>query len=154
MIEADLYEPIKIAIKNLLSESNCNNIHIEITATNRFSNQLKQKFGKVLYLLDKSFSPDLSGVYTNFKEKIIIIEVKKDELTIQNIYQTIAYYELVGADIGILISPKNLPVKIKTFLDKRLDIIQKKDRHIFIAVFDLKDNKIAELSWYPLQPKF
>ena len=154
MIESDLYNPIEHEMKNLLASYGCSEIHVEITATNRFSVFLKEKFGEVLTLLDKSFSPDLSGTYKKTSEKKIIVEVKKDDIRIQNIYQTISYFELIDANIGILVSPNEIPIRIKKFLDRKPHLLQNKMRKIFIVTFNLRENKFLENSWYPFQPSF
>ena len=154
MIESDLYLPIKKDIYQTLKEAGCEGLHIEITANNSFSNLLRKKFGEVLSLLDKSFSPDLSGLYHKNGEKKIILEVKKEKITIQNIYQTISYQELIDADIGLLVSPEEIPLQIKKFLNKHQRILQDKKRNIFIIKFDKIGEKILESSWYPFQPSF
>jgi hypothetical protein len=154
MIESDLYLPIKKEIENILLEDDCKEINLEITANNRFSTSLKNSFGEVLKLLDKSFSPDLSGYYKKNKLKKIVIEVKKDKITIQNIYQTIAYQELINADFALLISPEEIPTRIKTFLNHKPTILQNNKRKVFILKIDKKELKLKDNFWYPFKPSF
>ena len=153
-IEAPFYSPIKHFMETLLADSGCSNIHLEITGTNSFSNYLKEKFGEVLTLLDKSFSPDISGTYEKGEEKIIIVEIKPTEMTIRDIYQTLTYYELVNADIGILVTPKEIPVRLKNYLDKNSKLLTMCGRNIFIGTISLEEEKFLEGEWYPNPPSF
>ena len=121
--EAPYYPPTKRFMENLLLESGCKNVNLEITATNSFSSKLKDAFGEVLILLDKSYSPDISGTYEKDGEKIIIVEVKPEEMKMRDIYQTLEYFELVNAEIGILITPKPMPVRIQNYLDNNSEFI-------------------------------
>lgn len=156
MTESDLYEPIKNELENLLQSYGCSDMHIEITGTNSFSNYLIVKFGEVLTLLEKSFSPDLSGTYKKTSEKKIVVEIKENAITIRDIYQTITYFELIDADIGILVAPEEIPTRIKNYLNHRPKLLQSDicDRKIFIVTFNLRENKFVENSWCPFQPSF
>lgn len=153
-IEAPFYPPIKRFIETLLEDSGCSNIHLEITGTNSFSNSLKEKFGEVLTLLEKSFSPDVSGTYVKNGEKIIIIEVKPGEMTIRDIYQTLTYFELVNADIGILVTPIKIPIRLENYLNKNSELLTMCGRNIFIGTISLEEEKFLESSWYPNHPSF
>lgn len=155
--EFPYYPPTKKFMETFLHDSGCSNVHLEITGTNSFSAKLKKEFGEPLQLLDKSFSPDISGIYEKGGEKkIIIVEVKPIEMTIRDIYQTLTYFELVNAEIGILITPKKIPVRMKNYLTKNPELFSMCGRkhRIFIGTISLEEEKFLPEDWYPAQPTF
>ena len=152
--EAPHYPPTKEFMEVLLRDSGCETVHLEITGTNSFSPELKDAFGEVLILLDKSYSPDISGTYEKEGKKIIIVEVKPDEMKMRDIYQTLEYFELVNAEIGILITPKKIPVRIQNYLDQNEELLTRCGRNIFIGTISMKEKKFISEEWYPRHPTF
>jgi len=156
--EFPYYPPTKKFMKTFLQDSGCSNVHLEITGTNSFSAKLKEVFGEPLQLLNKSFSPDISGIYEkgDALKKIIIVEVKPIEMTIRDIYQTLTYFELVNAEIGILITPEKIPVRMKNYLTKNPELFSMCGRkhRIFIGTISIEEEKFLPEDWYPAQPTF
>ena len=144
-------------METFLRDAGCSNVHLEITATNSFSDKLKKEFGEPLQMLESSFSPDISGTYEKDGEKkIIIVEVKPVKMTIRDIYQTLTYFELVNAEIGILITPKPIPVRMKNYLSKNPEILSMcgREHRIFIGTISLEEEKFLPEEWYPSQITF
>ena len=150
--EAPWYLPTKKFMKIFLEDLGCNNVHLEITGTNHFSPKLKDAFGEPLILLDYSFSPDISGVFEKNGEKIIVVEVKPDEMKMRDVYQTIEYVELVNAEIGILITPKKIPVKFKKYFNENPELLTMCGRRIFIGTISIEEEKFIPEEWYPYPP--
>jgi hypothetical protein len=145
--EKELYAPIMKALEDkfsLLGEC-----HFEDTS-DRFSEELKDELdpNSVFILKVEGMRPDLTG-YVIESEKnefnIVVVEIK-NRPTLEDIYQTKRYAEVLGASYGLLISPKRLSVERRNFLKIRKGKITSffpnkqvgsgLNKHILIGLYD------------------
>lgn len=116
--ERDYYEPIKKKLENLLSKKT-DKFHLEITADKRFSNKLKAEINKyghrdIIFSFLKDAAPDITGFITEeSSSRVVVVEIKNEEIKIDDIYQTKKYAELFEAKYALLISTKEIPEEIK-----------------------------------------
>jgi hypothetical protein len=157
--EKRYYEPTKQFLETLLKEHGCDKINLEITDYSNPSAVLKTYLGDELEL-DKTFAPDLCGIYhQNNDEKLIVVEVKPKPPTIRDIYQTLCYYDLCNADIGILITPFCMDVQKRNYLKNHEELLIRDgddfcNRNIFIGTISVKEGKFLEDRWLPQSPSF
>ncbi len=117
-LEEDYYEPIRQALlQKFKHRGKC---HIEITAKG-ISDEMKRVLPKdsVFMLLQERKKPDLIGHIENIKgtyKKTFIVEVKRDWLTFNGLYQTKLYADMLRASWAFLISPKGFNIEREEFL--------------------------------------
>lgn len=155
MDEKLLYEPIKKCFEDKFKLCGFKNIRVEITANKRFSNFFQSKFGLQLALLERTFSPDITGYFvSNKKEKVCIIEVKPSDIKFIDIYQTKAYGDIFNANMAFLISPNEIPNYLKNFLSQNLDVLEYLNckRKMYISRYDTESGCIDDAEWFPESP--
>lgn len=140
--------------------------HLEITADKHFSNKLKEKIGTkrdIIFSFLKEAAPDITGyidigelyhVVSFFKEDeyvFLVIEVKKEKLKLDDIYQTRKYAELFNAWLAILITLEEIPEEIKRLSRVVKPLLPKSDENqLVISYFDHKTNEFKD--WFPKNP--
>jgi len=122
------YPDIKERLTELFKDKGAD-VHLEVTANGKFSEYLKSKIppnrGILFYFLRK-VAPDITGYVEGCAfPGFVVVEVKKDEIDLDDIYQLKKYYDLFEARFAFLISLKPIPAEIKhlsqtTFLMSRL----------------------------------
>src|SRR5229473_2844132 len=98
--------------------------------------------------------PDIVGyMETNLGNTIFTAEVKRDSLTIWNIYQAKMYKELFGATFGFLISTEPIPEELKRLLRNIPIILMSAGDYTFhflaLARFDLEKGTFTD--WFANQ---
>ena len=117
-VEREYYEPIKAKLENLIKPK-VSNFHLEITADKKFSNKLKAEISShgyrdIVFHFLKEAAPDITGfIKGEYSPDFIVVEIKNDEIKIDDIYQTRKYAELFNAKYALLISTKETPEEIK-----------------------------------------
>jgi len=127
LTEEELYDLVSEVLE--LKFRALGDVHLEITATGRFSEKMKDELEDYsLFILNiERMSPDLTGFISD-EEKfgkskpIIVVEVKKRS-TLKDIYQTKRYAEILKATYALLISPEKLSPERRKFLIKRREEI-------------------------------
>ena len=123
--ERDLYAPIKEYLAKSFTQK-FGNCYLEITAEGVFSSTLKSvvRHDIVFYFLRKK-APDLVGFIArkqsewvasfvpSIVQDYITVEIKKDKITLEDIYQAKMYGDLFQAKYALLISPERIPEEIK-----------------------------------------
>ncbi len=85
----------------------------------KFSNTLKAEisprgYRDIIFHFLKDAAPDITGVIKEeYSSAFIAVEVKNDEIKLDDIYQTKRYAELFDAKYPLLISTKEIPEEIK-----------------------------------------
>jgi len=132
-------------------------INLEITANGIFSNNLKSKIPsnhEIIFLFLKKAAPDITG----YVEKValpgfIVVEIKKDKIELDDIYQLAKYADLFDAKFAFLISLKIIPEEIKRLL-KSLSLLSKLKGSIYkaftLAQFDTHSNEFTD--WFEENP--
>lgn len=147
--EWKLYNPIKNALEIKFSDKG--KCYFENTSPpRRFSDRLRgQLDDDSLFILkvEKQF-PDLTGYVIRKTmageiKELIVVEVKEKKPTLEDIYQTKRYAEILKASYGLLISLEKLSVEHRRFLIKRREITQfLQDKHILIGQFNKSTKSI------------
>ncbi len=155
MLEKDYYQIIKNKVERILSEK-FSNFYLEITANKKFSNMIKAEIGSgkdIIFHFLKEASPDITGfIKKDSLTDFIVIEIKKDKIKLDHIYQTKKYRELFDAKFAILVSLESIPEEIKR-LDKVMHELLHSSSYLksFTLVhFDEKSSNFTE--WYPENP--
>jgi hypothetical protein len=116
MKEKEYYETIRTKLNDLL-RAKFGSFHLEITADKRFSNILKGTIGQyreIIFSFLKEAAPDIAGfIKKEYSTDFVVIEVKKDRIKLDDIYQARKYAELFDAKYALLISKEEIPEEIK-----------------------------------------
>lgn len=119
--EEELYEPIKLALhEGFSANAEC---HLEVTA-NKISEGLKRFLDDqaVFILGTERRNPDIMGYITithktGYQERrLVVVEVKRESLTFDDIYQVKKYAEMFNAHYAFLISPEGFSEARRRFL--------------------------------------
>ena len=166
--EKELYEPIKEHLRELFQE-NVGNCYLEITADGIFNSTIERvvRHDIIFSFLNKKASPDLTGFITveesspswlqsmssaHIKE-FITVEVKKEAITLQDIYQAKLYGDLFQARYALLVSPKPIPEKIRR-LDRQISICHRMSNNWVVYIgewYSFEDKRLVS-DWLPHIP--
>ena len=157
MKESQYYEKIKVVLQDLLKDK-FKEIHLEITAQKKFSNILKSEITKhghrdIIFRFLKEAAPDITGfIKDDSSSSFIVVEVKKEIIKLDNIYQTKKYADLFDAKYALLISIKEIPDEIKR-LSKVIPALLSLNnwRKRFVLIHFNYENKEL-IDWYPENP--
>lgn len=156
--EVDFYNLIKEKIEELLNKIIVNKeIYLENTSKSGFSEKLKQAIPKeksiIFSFLGKK--PDITGfVKKQYYTDFLIVEIKRKEIKLEDIYQTKMYKELFEAKYTFLISLESIPEKLKRLCKSNRDILRSAGdngyRFFALTQFDEKDKEFID--WYEVNP--
>ena len=161
--EKELYEPIRKYLEEAFREK-FGRCYLEITADGSFSELLKRavRHDIVFSLLGRKASPDLTGFIASARspsapsyrievEAFITVEVKREKIALQDIYQAKMYGDLFQAKYSLLISPEEIP-QIIVRLHQQLFVLSRfmTGWHLYIGQWDSHDKVIYE--WLPEPP--
>ena len=171
-IEKELYEPIKEYLEKAFTEK-FGNCYLETTADGSFSNTLKSvvRHDIIFSFLGKKAAPDLTGfIHTEGSKRIpaeepsivqdfITVEIKKERITIQDVYQAKMYGDLFQAKYALLISPERIPEEIRR-LDKQLFVTHRYMSGWYLHIGgslstlegEIKIGEIGIMEWFPYPP--
>lgn len=153
--EKEYYEIIKAKIEELL-KTKSNNFHLEVTADKKFSNKLKAEINRnrdIIFRFLREAPPDVAGfIKGRYSSDFVVLEIKKDTIKLDYIYQTKKYADLFNSKIAFLISLKPIPEEIKRLHRVTHELLSFSSYHrTFVLVhFDDKINEFVE--WYPENP--
>jgi len=115
-MEKEYYETIKEKLAELFT-AKFTSFHLEVTANKKFSNKLKAKVGQyreIIFYFLKEAAPDITGfIEKQYSTDFVVVEVKREVIKLDDIYQTRKYAELFDARYALLISTKEIPEEIK-----------------------------------------
>ncbi len=113
--EREYYENIRDKLADLL-RNKFDNFHLEVTADKRFSNTLKggiSQHREIIFSFLKEAAPDIAGfIRKEYSTDFIVVEVKRDRIKLDDVYQTRKYAELFDARYALLISKEEIPDEI------------------------------------------
>jgi len=163
--EKELYEPIRGHLTAFFDISDKSSIcWLDNTAGGVFSDTLKKVVPHdiIFAFLGKKASPDLTGFmydrnYQNNPfsmhgvKNYITVEIKKEKVTLQDIYQAKMYGDLFQAKYALLISPEPIPEEMRR-LDQHLFITYRymTGWRVYIGEWSSKLNLVAR--WFPHPP--
>ena len=116
--EEEYYGPVKEKLSELFKEKGVS-IHLEITSKGTFSNKLKSKIPsgrEIIFSFLKKAAPDITGFVEGisaYLPSFVVVEVKKNKIKLDDIYQLKKYAELFDARFAFLVSLKPIPEEIK-----------------------------------------
>jgi len=153
--EREYYETIKVKIEEIL-KMKFNEFYLEITADKKFSNKLKAKISDnrhIIFYFLRDVAPDITGfIKINSFWDFIVIEIKKEVIKLDHIYQTRKYAELFDAKYGLLVSTKEIPEEIKR-LSKVVSpylLSLPAYKTLTLVHFNGKDKQFVD--WFPENP--
>lgn len=162
MDEKDYYLVIKNELGKLLKKK-FDEYYLEITANKNFSNKLKKKIDEdrnIIFSFLKEAAPDITGyVESGFLTQLlewkryvfVVVEIKRDKLKLDDIYQIRKYSELFDARLSLLISLKDIPEEIKRLSKAVEQLLSQPDgEKIIIAQFSPHEKCFKE--WFPKNP--
>jgi hypothetical protein len=157
MRERDYYELIKRKLDEII-RTEFNNFHLEITADKKFSNKLKAEISPhghrdIIFHFLKEAAPDITGfVKGEYSSDFIVIEIKNEEIKIDDIYQTRKYTGLFNAKYALLISTKEISEEIKRLSKVVYSLLSSgySSERITLVQFDAEKGNFIE--WFEKNP--
>jgi hypothetical protein len=158
MEEAALYEPVMSCLQSSFVAVG-KSVHLEIAATKGLSEQVKRAIPKgndIVFSFLRQHRPDIIGVIDgeNVLNPLIVAEVKAKSLTIDNIYQTKKYKEVLGARGGFLVTVQPIPEDLRRLCNQNWDIwcSVSDGPHKFLAIcqFDMAARRFID--WFRDDP--
>lgn len=162
--ERSLYEPIKEYLAKSFTQK-FGNCYLEITAEGVFSPTLKSvvRHDIIFYFLRKK-APDLAGFVAkkqsewdasfvpSIVQDYITVEIKKDKITLDDIYQAKMYGDLFQAKYALLISPERIPEEIKR-LEQNTYVTHRYMSGWYVHVGHwISISNVIEQNWLPRSP--
>ena len=164
LLEADLYAPIKEYLAKSFTQK-FGNCYLEITAKGAFSSTLKSivRDDIIFYFLRRE-APDLVGFIArkqsewvsssvpSIVQDYITVEIKRDKITLRDIYQAKMYGDLFQAKYALLISPERIPEEIKR-LDQNTFVTRRYTSGWYVHVGHwISMSNVTEQNWLPSSP--
>jgi hypothetical protein len=153
-MERDYYKIIKEKLELLLT-TKFSDFHLEITADKHFSNKLKAQVSQnrdIIFSFMREAAPDITGFIkeensTNF----LVVEVKRETIKLDDIYQARKYAELFDARFGLLISTKEIPEEIKR-LHRVVYSLLSLPAYKTLTIVHYHDDSKEFIEWFPKNP--
>lgn len=144
--EISMYPDIMDSIKKYME---FNKYEFKIYKTwKEFEPELKIMFQKEIEILQDFGKPDITVLYKNkfeSKYKVLIIEVKLNDIVMKDIAQAKIYGDIFDADKVFLVGTKELRRKIKMYYEYNDNILKySKDREIKYIRLDNKNLQMQQ----------
>lgn len=154
MKEREYYEIIRDRLTELLG-SQPDSFHLEITADKRFSNILKEEIGQyreIIFYFLRTAAPDITGfIKKQYSTEFIVVEVKRDIVKIEDIYQTRKYAELFDARYALLMSPRQIPNEIKRLHRVTYSLLAL-PAYKTLTIVHFEEDTGQFIEWFPRNP--
>jgi len=153
--EKEYYKVIEAKLEELL-RTKSDSFYLEITANKKFSNKLKAEVNRnrdIIFHFLKEAAPDVTGfIKGRYSSDFIVLEIKKDVIKLDHLYQTKKYAHLFNSKFAFLVSLQPIPEEIKRLHRSTHELLSFISYHnTFVLVhFDDKSNEFVE--WYPENP--
>ena len=156
-VEEKYYDLIKEKLTELFKEKGAN-VYLEVTANKTFSEQLKSKIPsgrEIIFLFLRKAAPDITGfIKGSALPGFVVVEVKRNKIDLDDIYQLKKYADLFDAKFAFLFSFKPIPEEIKRISRNPLFLLSKLRSDIYqaftLAHFDEQACKFVE--WFEKDP--
>ena len=126
--EEKYYSIIKDKLEQLFRGKKAD-VYLEITAKGTFSDILKAKIPlgyEIIFSFLKKAVPDIAGFVEGSRQPgFVIVEVKKNKIELDDIYQLKKYADLFEARFAFLVSLKPIPEDIKRLCKTPLFLLAK-----------------------------
>jgi len=156
MLERALYEPVMKFLHSKFT-SKFGNCHLEITADGHFEESIKTAvpYDIIFAFLGRKASPDLVGFIQGEYgiQDRVVVDVKREKITLHDIYQVKMYGDLFSAKYALLISPNPVPEEIKR-VHKNLSVLYRfmSGWYVYIGEWSQVFGELIEKSWFPQSP--
>lgn len=152
--EREYYETIKDKLARLVANK-FDSFHLEVTAFKRFSNTLKGGIGQyreIIFSFLKEAAPDIAGfIKKEYSTDFIVVEIKRDRIKLDDVYQTRKYAELFDARYALLISTEEIPDEIKRLSRVSYSLLALPAyKTLSIVQYDEESGQFIE--WFPRNP--
>jgi len=164
-LERELYKPVKEYLEARFKES-LTHCYLEITSEGKFSQELKRLIPHdiIFSFLGKQASPDLVGftwttdnlwlfllpIARSGVKDFITVEIKREPITLKDVYQAKMYGDLFRAKYALLISPEPIPEEIKRLHRRVFVLYRVTDWKVYIGSWNESTNAVE--SWFPEAP--
>lgn len=153
-LEREYYETMKNSLTNLLANK-FNNFHLEVTADKTFSNRLKaeiSQYREIIFFFLKDAAPDITGyIKKEYSTDFMVVEVKRDRIKLDDIYQTRKYAELFDARYALLISKQEIPDEIKR-LSRVVYSLLALPAYKTLSIVRYDEGSARFTEWFPRNP--
>ncbi len=162
--ERELYEPIKEYLTKSFTQK-FGNCFFFFTVGRPLSSTLKSvvRHDIIFYFLRKK-APDLAGFIArkqsewvassvpSIVQDYITVEIKRNKITLEDIYQAKMYGDLFQAKYALLISPERIPEEIKR-LDQNTYVTRRYMSGWYVHVgYWISHANVIEQNWLPRSP--
>jgi len=152
--ESSYYEPVKGTLEGIL-KPRFGSYHLEVTADRKFSNMLKAQVGSyrdIIFFFLKDAAPDITGfVKGQYSLDFVVVEVKAENIKLDDVYQTRKYAELFDARYALLVSTHEIPEEVKRLSKVVFSLLQLPAyKRLTLVHFDEKNNEFTD--WFPENP--
>lgn len=162
--ERELYKPVKEYLTKSFTQK-FGNCFLEITAERVFSSTLKSVVRHdIVFSFLRKKAPDLVGFIARKQSEwdasyvpgivqdYITVEIKRNKITLEDIYQAKMYGDLFQAKYALLISPERIPEEIKR-LDQNTYVTRRYMSGWYVHVgYWLSHADVVEQNWLPRSP--
>jgi hypothetical protein len=156
MVEAELYEPVMSCLKGAFQAVG-KNVRLEISATLGLSEQVKRAIPagrEIVFSFLRQNRPDIVGVIEGGGLNLVVAEVKAKSLTLDDIFQTKRYKDLLRTRCAFLVTVKPIPEDLRRLCDQNWDIWYSASDESFkflaICQFDIATGKFVD--WFRDDP--
>ncbi len=158
MNEAELYEPVISCLRSSFVAVG-KSVFLEIAATKGLSEQVKRTIptgNEIVFSFLRQHRPDIIGVIEgeNVMNPLVIAEVKAKSLTLDDIFQTKRYKDLLQARGGFLVTVQPIPEDLRRLCAQNWDILHSASDSTFkflaICQFDIATREFID--WFPENP--
>jgi hypothetical protein len=158
MAEAALYEPVMSCLQRSFVAVG-KSVYLEIAATRGLSEKVRRvipKGSEIVFGFLRQHRPDIIGVIEGelVLNPLIVAEVKARSLTLEDVYQTKRYKELLGAKGGFLVTVHPIPEELRRLCAQNFDILRSASdgvyRFLAICQFDIVAGQFID--WFQQDP--
>lgn len=156
IMRAQVEKIFKVKVSDLL---------LEITADAEFSDELKYEISKnrqIIFSFLKKAPPDITGfIKKDSSSDFIVVDVKREKIKLEHIYQLRKYRDVFNAKFAFLISLRPIPAEIKRLCElesKILSDVSWRYPNLTLVSADEKmlsytsNPKDVFIDWYPENP--
>lgn len=152
--EKEYYEAIKASLEGLL-KSKFSNFYLEITAERNFSNKLKANISQhrdIIFYFLKEAAPDITGfIKEEYSSDFLVVEIKREKIKLDDVYQTRRYAELFDARYALLISTEEIPEEIKR-LHRAVYSLLSLPAYKTLTLCKIDKETMEFIEWFPENP--
>ena len=158
MVEAELYEPVMSCLRSSLVAVG-KSVFLEIAAVTGLSERMKRAIPKgdeIVFSFLRKHKPDIVGVIEgeNVMNPLVVAEVKAKSLSLDDVFQTKRYKDLLQARGGFLVTVKPIPEDLRRLCGQNGDLLHSASdgpyKFLAICQFDIAAGKFID--WFQDDP--